>query len=166
MPADNYVLSEDEKRARIHDGIIEGHEYTIFSKGNWYISRCDYDNKIDFQGPNAGVVIQATIDRLFEIGGGKIVITPGNYPGSVTMKAGVVLVPIRVSGLSITQANNSMIIKHIGTLLLESTSVPAPSAGLRGAIGIIEAGSGTADVLYACLKSTADTYSWTSIATG
>jgi len=44
--------------------------------------------------------------------------------------------------------------------------LPTPSADYRGKMIMIEGGSGVADKLYICLKSSLDTYSWVVIASG
>lgn len=43
---------------------------------------------------------------------------------------------------------------------------PAASADLRGAVFVVQGGAGVADTLEVCLKSTAGTYSWKTLATG
>jgi len=44
--------------------------------------------------------------------------------------------------------------------------LPAASAAYRGKMLRVEGGAGVADLLYMCMKSAADTYSWVQIATG
>lgn len=43
---------------------------------------------------------------------------------------------------------------------------PTASATQRGKIYVTESGTGVADVVEVCLKSTGDTYSWKNMATG
>lgn len=51
-------------------------------------------------------------------------------------------------------------------LYLDIASLPGASSTYRGATTIVRGASGVADVMYVCLKSSADTYSWKTVATG
>lgn len=52
-----------------------------------------------------------------------------------------------------------------GVQVSTASAQPAASAALRGLIWVVQGGAGVADVVQICLKGTADTYSWVTIAT-
>lgn len=53
------------------------------------------------------------------------------------------------------------------TVIVGTTgSLPTAASTLRGALFVAQGASGSADTIQICLKSTADTYSWKTIATG
>lgn len=45
-------------------------------------------------------------------------------------------------------------------------TLPTPDASYRGKLIRVEGGAGVADLLYCCMKSAADTYSWVQVASG
>ena len=50
--------------------------------------------------------------------------------------------------------------------LSNETQAPAASATHRGKYRLVHGGAGVADLLYCCMKSAADTYSWVQVASG
>lgn len=59
--------------------------------------------------------------------------------------------------------------RHLAKRLPYIERVPSlPTAGkaYRRKIVVVEGGAGVADVVYVCLKSAADTYSWKTVVTG
>lgn len=52
-----------------------------------------------------------------------------------------------------------------GIKVQTSGSQPAASASNRGQVWVVQGGTGVADVFQICMKGTANTYTWVTIAT-
>ena len=74
---------------------------------------------------------------------------------------------ILISGASNLISLNNVLMKANKMIQLSNeTQAPAASATHRGKYRLVHGGAGVADLLYCCMKSAADTYSWVQIATG
>jgi hypothetical protein len=64
------------------------------------------------------------------------------------------------------EANGAGGVKNKMIMLTQESSKPAAAAGYRGGFLLEPGGTGVADKLYCCMKSSADTYSWVQVAIG
>jgi len=181
MVSVKYALSQAEETRFTKDGYPIDHEYIIVCKGKWY-EAYHRDIKV-FYGDNPTILLQTVIDRISSIGGGRILVTPGDYQNAnVTVKSKVYFVLINVSNLNYTRQSGAIVIRHESDKVIQDgisfalqnaylipaniTSLPTASADYRGYIAVQQGASGVADKIVACLKDTTDAYSWVTVAVG
>jgi hypothetical protein len=113
----------------------------------------------------------------------------GEFPGQdrrgIVTNCGIVCAGLNVDGADISpsmqhdqntdtilddgganEVSAAEIRSHIDQPLVPVGGLPTPTAGLRGAIVVLDQGAGVEDEVYICVKSAADTYEWVLIVAG
>lgn len=104
--------------------------------------------------------VQAAVNAANADGASLVFFPPGMYKvTSLSNTSTINFVGDNASFLGYSGAINQIGIANY-------TSLPTASATFRNTMAIVHGGTGVADVLYICLKSAADTYSWKTVVTG